>query len=66
MYQFVACFLIWLYTEYPRREFLQLGHLDALLGMLSMNEDISSQLAALKLLKVLLNNGKKIVLRVDH
>ncbi|KAF5309413.1 hypothetical protein D9619_012379 [Psilocybe cf. subviscida] len=43
--------------EYPRREFLQLGHLDALLGMLSMSEDIGSQLAGLKLLKVLLNNA---------
>lgn len=57
---FCTCFLIWIYTEYPRQEFLQLGHLDALLGMLSMNEDIGSQLAGLKLLKVLLNNGKKV------
>ena len=55
---------MWLCTDYPRKEFLQLGHVDTLLRMLGMNEDISFQLAALQLLKTLLNNSKTIIVSI--
>lgn len=43
--------------ESPRQKFIQLGHIDTLLEMLSMNDDISIQLATLQILTALIHNG---------